>query len=359
MSFKDKLSKIISESSSNVVFNDQEYITAMQTEDSILAEIVAAIPLHGVTFHQYEEGVLSVSTRKKSAVLSFTAYLDDNSYVDSYDISAQVYNPINGTVNQDSVDFDLVIDNELIEYYIDVVLVPDYVEYSPVYVEVDDDSVEPYTFDYQDGDDVYSQVKSTEVPILLNVIDIPSHSEFGSFTATLHPKDESKFLVQAVYTDVPNEDDAQADVDLINTFMGDYELADLFTVISSASYKNGELKTTSAIYQSIDKKKDVMNIVEAFGSVSEIKYDQLLHEVRRVVKVNFRGKRRIKMQCHRGYKYDETRKVCVKISGKELALSRIAHRQMARTKKAKGEGYKRKIVRKTNRAKRFRKLIGY
>lgn len=356
MSFKHKLSKILSESS--VVFGGDEIITTMQTEDTILAEIVAAIPLHGVKFHQYDEGVLSVSTRKKSAVISFTQFLDDNEYVDSYDITAEVYNPLNGTVSDSvEVDFEIVEDNELIEYYIDVILISDYVEYAPVYVDFED-APDNQEFDYVDGDDV-GQVQSTEVPVLLNIVDIPSHSPFGSFTATLHPKDESKFLVQCVYTQLPTPDDASADVDLINTFMGDYEVAEHFTVISNASYKNGDLKTSSAIYQSIDKKQDVLRIVEVFGSKSKIHYDYQLNEIKRIIKVNFRGAKRIKMQCARGYKYDPDRKVCVKISGKELAISRIAHRQMSRTKKANGEGYKRKIVRKVNRAKRFRKLIGF
>lgn len=384
MSFKDKLSKIITESS---VFNGEEFITTMQTEDTILAEIVAAIPLHGVTYCQYEEGVLTVSTRKKSAVESFTQYLDDNDFVLNYDITAKVYNPLNGTVNQDdTLDFDLVIDNELIEYYIDVILNPSYIEYAPVYVDYDSDDdylndwdgdgdADPdddqYSFEYSDDDfdgdgdndsddyrPVYGTVSPKEVPILLNIVDIKSHSPFGAFSATLHPKDESKFLVQCIYSSLPNPDDAQADVDLINSFMGDYEISDIFTIISNASYKTGDLKTTSAIYQTIDKKKDVLNIVEAFGDKSYIRYDLMLHEVQRVIKINFRGARRVKMQCAKGYKYDPARKVCVKIGGTELAISRLAHRQMARTKHSKGEGYLRKIVRKTNRAKKFRKLIG-
>ena len=52
------------------------------------------------------------------------------------------------------------------------------------------------------------------------------------------------------------------------------------------------------------------------------------------------------MMCRPGYKYDPERMVCVKISGSELSKSRIAHRQMSRTKKALGTGYKNKIIRK-------------
>ena len=49
---------------------------------------------------------------------------------------------------------------------------------------------------------------------------------------------------------------------------------------------------------------------------------------------------------------------CVKISGAEMALSRVAHRQMARTKKALGATYRTRILRKVRRAKHFRKIMG-
>ncbi len=83
-----------------------------------------------------------------------------------------------------------------------------------------------------------------------------------------------------------------------------------------------------------------------------------LYEVKRVIKINFRGKRRIKMQCNPGFKWDPTARTCRKISGSELATKRRSLRRAARTKKAKGASYRRKILRKTRKALRFRKALG-
>ena len=81
-------------------------------------------------------------------------------------------------------------------------------------------------------------------------------------------------------------------------------------------------------------------------------------EVKRRIKINFRGKRRIKMVCNKGFKYNVERKTCEKLSGKEIAISRIAHRHAVRTKKSKGKGFLVRIERKTRKAMRFRKAQG-
>lgn len=358
MSYKNKLLNLISESS--VVFGGIEYDNSQGDEDTTLAEIKSAMSLYGVTFHQYDDGVLTVFTRTRSAVLAFTQFLDDNEHVDAYDITAKVYDAYGVVNDNEEIDFDIVADSEFIEYYIDVVISSEQVEYSPVYVDVDnieDNSID-IPFNYYDTDDVVGVLPQSDTPLLINVVDVDSHSPFGSFSVTVHPNDESKFLIQCNYSDIPSVTDVYADLELINNHMNNAQLQDAFSIVTPAEYHEDELSTTSAIYQSKDKKQDVLNIVEAFKDNSIIYYSQELHEIKRIIKINFRGKKRVKMQCAKGYKFDEGRKVCVKISGSELSLSRIAHRQMARTKKSKGEGYKRRIVRKTNRAKRFRKLIG-
>lgn len=358
MSYKNKLLSLISENS--VVFGGVEF-NDTQSENTTVSEIQAAIGLYGLNFHQYEEGVLTAYTRKRSSVLAFTQFLDDNQYVEAYDISAKVYDGY-GVVNDNTeIDFDIVPDSEFIEYYIDVIITTSQVEYAPVYVlpdEVEGDTSIDIPFEFIDTDNTSGMIPQSETPLLINVVGVDSHSIYGSFSVTVHPSDESKFLVQANYAEVPALKDVEVDLELINDYMHSDELEDSFTLLTPAEYKEGDLNTTSAIYQSKNKKEDVLNIVEAFKDNSIIYYSQELNEVKRIIKINFRGKRRIKMQCRKGYKYDASRKVCVKIAGDELAHSRIAHRQMARTKKASGEGYKRRIVRKANRAKRFRKLVG-
>ena len=83
-----------------------------------------------------------------------------------------------------------------------------------------------------------------------------------------------------------------------------------------------------------------------------------LQEVSRKIKINFRGKKRIKMKCTRGFKWDPEKKSCVKITGAQLAKMRKSLRRAVLTKRSKGTSYRTKITRKTRKAKRFRKMMG-
>lgn len=82
-----------------------------------------------------------------------------------------------------------------------------------------------------------------------------------------------------------------------------------------------------------------------------------LDEVRRRIKVDSRGSRRVKMQCKPGFKWDGT--ACIKISGAELATNRRAHRRAVITKRSQGAAARVKVIRKTRKAKRFRKAMGF
>jgi len=84
--------------------------------------------------------------------------------------------------------------------------------------------------------------------------------------------------------------------------------------------------------------------------------DKNLTEAKRVIKVNAKGARRIKMQCRKGYKWNGT--TCQKISGQELTRKKLAIRKAIRTKKSKGSGFKRLIARKRNKAMKKRKSQG-
>lgn len=83
-----------------------------------------------------------------------------------------------------------------------------------------------------------------------------------------------------------------------------------------------------------------------------------LQEVRRRIKINFRGKKRIKMQCRPGFKWDAAAKTCRKISGAQVATMRKAMRRAVLTKKSMGQSFKARVLRKTRKAKRFRKAFG-
>ncbi len=83
-----------------------------------------------------------------------------------------------------------------------------------------------------------------------------------------------------------------------------------------------------------------------------------LMEVVRKVKINFRGKKRIKMKCRPGFKWDAGKKTCVKITGAQLAKMRKSLRRSVLTKRSKGTAYKARVLRKTRKAKRFRRMMG-
>lgn len=84
--------------------------------------------------------------------------------------------------------------------------------------------------------------------------------------------------------------------------------------------------------------------------------EETLDEVKRRIKINAKGKRRIKMQCKKGFKFDG--KKCVKISGSELVTKRRAIRKSVRTKRAKGSGFQKRVARLRNRAIKKRKGMG-
>ena len=89
---------------------------------------------------------------------------------------------------------------------------------------------------------------------------------------------------------------------------------------------------------------------------SEFELTTSLDEVKRRVKVNAKGIKRIKMQCSKGFKWDGN--ACVKITGAELAVSRVAKRKALITKRSQGNALKIRTLRKSRKAKRFRKTMG-
>jgi len=84
--------------------------------------------------------------------------------------------------------------------------------------------------------------------------------------------------------------------------------------------------------------------------------EETIEEIKRRIKINSKGKRRIKMQCKKGFKFDGTK--CVKISGGELVNKRKAIRRAVRTKRAKGSGFQKRIARLRNRAMKKRRGMG-
>lgn len=102
-------------------------------------------------------------------------------------------------------------------------------------------------------------------------------------------------------------------------------------------------------YEVDDEGEDAPDVGESAGELTEVK---------RRIKVNSRGVKRIKMQCKPGYKWDVGARACVKIAGDQLAKNRKSHRRAILTKKSMGSAFKARVIRKTKKAMRFRKALG-
>lgn len=140
------------------------------------------------------------------------------------------------------------------------------------------------------------------------------------------------------------QDDEEYDFDSI-MFDGNYE----FDVLV---YINPEIVMYAPVEIEIsDEDGDGM-------SDQDVDSSAIMMEIKRKIKVNFRGRRRVKMACAAGFKYNPESKVCVKITGAEVAKNRISHRKAVRTRRAKGQAFKVRVVRKTRKARRFRKSMG-
>jgi hypothetical protein len=114
-------------------------------------------------------------------------------------------------------------------------------------------------------------------------------------------------------------------------------------------YSSGIISEDS-IYRILNE-LDNLDEVDIFKN----KNNEYIVEVRRVKKVNARGKVRIKMQCKKGFKW--TGSACRLITGKEKLVKRLSIRKMVRTKKQGGAGYWRKIDIRTKIAMRKRLMM--
>lgn len=76
------------------------------------------------------------------------------------------------------------------------------------------------------------------------------------------------------------------------------------------------------------------------------------------IKVNFKGKKRRKLQCPKGMKVNAAGTACVPMSSSQKNHMRLGKRKMVRTVRAGGANLQRKKMRKTKRALRFRKTMG-
>lgn len=178
---------------------------------------------------------------------------------------------------------------------------------------------------------------------------------------------------QGVYYNILRSKDAAND---FSTFLEHCEVVDTYemNVLNIDSSQDGYEKDKEYDFDKI--KDDTLFAFEFFVYIdpSYVKYhgheveddgyhyenieNGYLQELKRKIKVSSAGKKRIKIQCSKGFKWDANKNVCVKISGDELAKKRKSIKKSVLTKKAMGSTFRARVNRKTKKALKFRKSFG-
>lgn len=117
-----------------------------------------------------------------------------------------------------------------------------------------------------------------------------------------------------------------------------------------------EIDDEDDIEITLDEIDDSKHEYGLFVYLDNAELDDQMDEVKRTIKINAKGKRRIKMRCNQGYRWTGTK--CVKISGKERLTKRKAIRKAIRTRKKKGKGALRRTNLLRKRAMKKRKARG-
>lgn len=271
-------------------------------EQQAISRLTNLVTHSGGTVDSYYDGTMDVYVKAKLGMLDLVNALEQEEIVDSYDVSIVATDKISGITDLEDisdVDLSMINDTPFITYHVVIVLNPDIVMFEPQYVDIENF--------YDEGD-----------------------SDNGDNFEYVSESKKSEILIKTKYNN---------------------ELKEIFGIVK----ENKNLDET--IYLAFDSIDESISDYIREGDVI-LATDKVISELTRKIKVNFRGVKRIKMQCARGYKYDTERKTCTKISGADLANMRKSHLQMARTKKSMGSSYKIKITRKTKKAERYRKLMG-
>ena len=341
-------------------------------ESSEIQEVVANIRHRGGDIKHIEDGAISAIVNNKVALFAITDYLDETDFVENYEVML-METKLNGVVVDvsDDVDIEDVRDMNNFFFKIAIYMNPDLVMFDPVYVDIDDIiDRNDYTLD------IDSSVSSYVFENMKHVNEYVTWTGDQKETYLLHEAEDGKSKLHVLpptvkcadeYTDIIKYNlDATTDnvkkmfVDLGYTVTNigkngqiDYEMdgeAVNVLVYDIESLSNSDVNIGE---------EENLHIVEMVNTITESTlYSDNLHEIRRKVKIDFKGKKRIKMQCAKGFKYDPARRVCVKISGSEIMTMKRSHVKASRTKKAAGSGFKLRTVRKMKKANRFRKMMG-
>lgn len=372
------LRALITEMHSHVASPDTRAdINIQQTsyDSSEMQDVIAHIRNCNGDVKWIEEGAMMAYTNNKVSLFQILDYLDENDDVLDYEVQFMKtdLNGVNIDVT-DEIDIDDVRDMNNFFFKILIFMDPELVMFDPVYVDIDEViNRNPY-FDSKDEDPEDEYYDDEYEYVYEHLSHVPEYVSWkGSMNESyiLFEKKDGNAELHLVppKTTSGNEyfDINKFNVDAAGEEHGTKKMfQDMgFTMTNQSKNKDIDYEMRSkpedVIVYDIEKtNKDGDKIVvhEMLNTITEASLHcdfSTLTEIKKKVKMNFKGKKRIKMQCHKGFKYVPSRRVCVKITGSEMMDMKRSHIKASRTKKAAGTGYQKRINKKTKKAIRFRK----
>lgn len=333
--------------------------------------VASTLKMYGAIVDSIDEDMIIARCISKDSVEQTVDYLDNDDKVDTYELNVWTTDPLSGvTTPVEEIDLDTLPSFQNLTIEIVIFINPQYVQYDSYYQDYDDS---------QESEPLSEAMQRK--PLCIALAQTKTNTHGGKFIITPSPKNKNCVWVSIEYKFDPNmthdaffqknKDLIKKDLEIVNTgeiskkfekkglkCSGKLSLDDSDVKLASKHGQKGYLDTPDALEFKGDSNIDCQQLLEMFEGSTLHAAPDALYEIERKVKVNFRGVKRIKMQCQHGFKYDPERRVCVKIGGSELATMRRAKIKTVRTKRALGTGYKLRTVRKTKRAVRFRKLLG-
>lgn len=369
------LESLLTEMQDSIPYADTRADIAIQqtSESSEIQDVIAHIRNMNGDIKWIEEGAIMAYTNNKVSFFQITDYLDENDDVLDYEVQLMKtdLNGVNVDVT-DEIDIDDVRDMNNFFFKILIFMDPELVMFDPVYVDYDEINDRNKYFDTEDDNDyeyvdeyVYEKLSHVNEMMTwrgkMNETFILFEKEKGAELHILPPKttgDDEYFNINKFNVDSIEKNG----VEKMFQDMG-------FTITHKSKNKDIDYEMHAEpekviVYDIENSNREGDNIIvkEMLNTIEESTFHadtKALNEIKRKVKFNFKGKKRIKMQCRKGFKYVPERRVCVKITGSDMMNMKRQHIRASRTKKAAGIGFKNRVVRKTKKALRFRKNAGY
>ena len=358
-------------------------VTQDQVENDVVTSVACGTLSFGANIVEINEDTVVLNCLSVGSVLSVADYLDKDDSVDEYIIDIYNKDPLSGNVETvGDVDTDYLMTNDFdyhtAQFVVTFFVKPEYVMYNAYYIEEDE-------FENDLTNEALKESKTKKSPLWIAIDGTTAgdgKKAIGEFVVQPHPSRLDTVWVYIRYlldgrtaTEFVAENKTTIERDLAEITNGDIgkkfaekgfkvskrvQYADIVSYVKTLISKDIKQLETPHAELVLKNGADVKFLMEMLINNSPMLCAEMetLHEVKRKIKVNFAGKKRIKMQCNKGYRFDAVRRVCVKISGSELAVSRRAKIKAVRTKRSMGLGFKTRTVRKSKRANRFRKLLG-